>query len=214
MKIKAPDSCPSMASRAPDTSAEVQMLRQEVKTLTDENSALKREVYQLRKRASAGGGGAPTKKARTAGQKKKLFEKWVKALHRECKKHKINNGFGCEPFSAALAETGRWSPEDFAEIFSGAGEKVQPTPSNKPTSVITILQFGSYEDVSSFFSGAEVTIPRGGYEVQIWRRRNFSKSYKNCDAPAELTGMDVHYNKSKHILSFQFSMELKDVSDW
>eukprot|EP00588_Corethron_pennatum_P026343 CAMPEP_0194338624 /NCGR_PEP_ID=MMETSP0171-20130528/80226_1 /TAXON_ID=218684 /ORGANISM="Corethron pennatum, Strain L29A3" /LENGTH=214 /DNA_ID=CAMNT_0039102829 /DNA_START=163 /DNA_END=804 /DNA_ORIENTATION=- len=214
MKIKAPDSCPSMVARAPDTSAEVQMLRQEVKTLTDENAALKREVSQLHKRASTGGGGASTKKARTAGQKKKLFERWVKALHRESKRHKINNAFGCEPFSVALADTGRWSPEDFAEIFSGAGEKIQPTPSNKPTSVITVLRFGSYEDVSSFFSGAEATIPRDGYEAQIWRRRNFNKSYKNCDAPAELSGMDVHYNKSKHSLSFQFSMELKDGSEW
>ena len=64
---------------------EVITLRRQVETLTAENQKLKKEITTLKKRvASTPSLDAPTfKKARTAGQKKKIFEKWCNALTRE-----------------------------------------------------------------------------------------------------------------------------------
>lgn len=202
----------AVASSTP--SIELQMLRRQVKSLTAENDRLKKEMAQLRKRAATPSttGGPATKKAKTAGQKKKLFEKWAKALLRESKKHKINNAYGCEPYQVTVKDTGVWSPEEFNAIFGGHGTKIQPTPDNKPTSVITILRFRGFEAIQSFFAdvGGMSNLSETGYEVQIWRQRSFQKSYKCRDADSKLTCMDVHYNKSKHALSFVFALEMQD----
>ena len=206
------------ATSTSGASLEVKMLRRQVKTLTAENEKLKKEVASLRKRAaSTPSTAAPSsKKAKTAGQKKKLFEKWAKALIRESKKHKINNAYGCEPYEVTVKDTGVWSPEEFASIFGGHGTKIQPTPDNKPTSVITILRFSEFDDVKNFFAdvGGMTGLSETGYEVQIWRQRSFQKSFKCRDADAKLVGMDVHYNKSKHALSFVFLLEMQEEAYW
>lgn len=206
------------ASKKTETpSHEVQMLRRQVKSLSAENERLKKELAETGKRTSAptlSNNPAPKKKARTAGQKKKLFEKWAKALVRESKKHKINNGYGVEPYQVTVKDAGVWSQQDFMELFDGQGKKIQPTPENKPTSVITILDFGDYEDVNTFFTDVGgMAIPETGYEVQKWRQRNFQKSYKSGDRDSSLAGMQVHYNKSKQALSFVFSLCMTD-EDW
>lgn len=58
--------------------SEVASLRRTVNTLEGENKDLKDKIERLKKRVaeSAATGAPPSKKARTPGQKKKLFVKW------------------------------------------------------------------------------------------------------------------------------------------
>mmetsp|Transcript_23071 Transcript_23071/g.66600 ORF Transcript_23071/g.66600 Transcript_23071/m.66600 type:complete len:227 (-) Transcript_23071:82-762(-) len=197
------------------------MLARQVKSLKAENERLKEEVSELRKRAAAtppAAASAP-KRAKTAAQKKKLFEKWAKALARESKKHKIHNyqkgfsySYGNNRYEVTVKDTGVWSPEEFSAIFGGHGTKLQPTPDNKPTSVITILNFGNAGSVQTFFKEAGgVTLLDTGYEVQLWRQRSFQKSYKDRDEDSVLVGMKAHYNKSKQTLQLVFALELDSV---
>lgn len=214
------------ASATSKSNLDAKMLAREVKTLKAENERLKKEVSELRKRAAATppvAASAP-KKAKTAAQKKKLFEKWAKALARESKKHKIHNhvagfsySYGASRYEVTVKDAGVWSPEEFNAIFGGHGTKIQPTPDNKPTSVITILKFGSAGSVQSFFKEAGcVTLPESGYEVQLWRQRSFQKSYKEGDRDSVLVGMQAIYNKSKQTLSLAFTLELdgEDFGDY
>jgi hypothetical protein len=46
-----------------------------------------------------------------------------------------------------VKETTPWMVADFESMFAGQGVKIQPTPSNKPTSQITILEFGTFADI-------------------------------------------------------------------
>ena len=188
------------------TAYEVEELRSQVLSLTSENKALKRELSQMKKRAAASTTAAPpAKKFKTAGQKKKLFEKWAKALMRESKKQKITNGgWGPDPYDVKVKDTTPMCDADFHALFDGYGTKVQPTPENKPTSVTTILRFNDYDSIRDFFAaaGGGATIPEAGYEVQLWRRRNFEKSYKVGLRGATLDIMTVNYNRSKQALWF------------
>lgn len=199
------------ADKSPSTSiSEVESLRLQVKALTAENQALKKEIATVKKRAAiaAESAGPPAKKARTVSQKKKLFEKWINALTRESKKSKITNSYGCpDPYNVTVKDAAVWSPQEFQAMFGGYGTKIQPTPDNKPTSVITILRFEEYDDIKSFFTSVGgVDLPEEGYQVQIWRKRNFAKSVRCEDRSAKLSGLEVHYNKSKQQLSFVYVM--------
>jgi len=188
------------------TASEVEELRSQVRLLTSQNNALKRELANTKKRAALSTTAAPpAKKAKTAGQKKKLFEKWAKALMRESKKQKITNGgFGPDIVDVKVKETTPLCDADFHDLFDGYGTKVQPTPENKPTSVTTILRFTDYDSIRDFFAaaGGGANIPEAGYEVQLWRRRNFEKSYKVGLRGATLDMMKVNYNRSKQALWF------------
>ena len=207
-------------------SLDAKKLAREVKSLKAENERLKKEVSDLRKRAAATPPVATSapKKAKTAGQKKKLFEKWAKALARESKKHKIHNhvagfsySYGANRYEVTVKDAGVWSPDEFNAIFGGYGTKIQPTPDNKPTSVITIIQFGSASSVQSFFKEAGgVALVDTGYTVQLWRQRSFQKSYKEGDRDSDLLGMNAHYNKSKQTLQLVFTLELdgEDFGDY
>lgn len=206
-------------------SLDAKKLAREVKSLKAENQRLKKEVSDLRKRAAATppvAASAP-KKAKTAAQKKKLFEKWAKALARESKKHKIHNhvagfsySYGANRYEVTVKDSGVWSPDEFNAIFGGHGTKIQPTPDNKPTSVITIIQFGSASSVQAFFKEAGCVLPDTGYEVQLWRQRSFQKSYKEGDRDSDLLEMKAHYNKSKQTLQLVFTLELdgEDFGDY
>mmetsp|Transcript_7719 Transcript_7719/g.21504 ORF Transcript_7719/g.21504 Transcript_7719/m.21504 type:complete len:217 (+) Transcript_7719:143-793(+) len=207
----------SASTSAP--SLEVQMLRKKVKFLTSENERLKKELAEARKKRPAAApslDASPSKKARTAGQKKKLFEKWAKALIRESKKHKISTGYGVEMYDVTVKDAGLWTPAEFAELFQGQGKKIQPLPDNKPTSVITILDFTGFEEINRLFStvGGMTSLEEKGYQVQVWRQRNFQKSYHSGDRDASLTGLRVHYNKSKQALSFVFMLGTDGDTSW
>jgi hypothetical protein len=183
--------------------------------LKKENALLKQENGDLKKKRKsedAASSGPPTKKAKTPAQRKKLFEKWSKALKRESAKTKITNGsWGGESFSVDVKETTPWSPADFGSFFQGHGTKIQPTPDNKPTSQITILEFSTFDQVKALFDD---TIEQGGYTAASWRRRNFSKSFKSGELNAELESCQVHFNKSKLTLHLKFEMRTKQNDDF
>jgi hypothetical protein len=213
-------------------------LRQQVTALEAENAKLKAENAQLKKRkvspavdstdtdASSGpatkkrktgadaSSGPTTQKLKTPGQCKKLFEKWSKAAIRESSKHKITNGgYGGELYTVTVKETTPWMVADFQAMFAGQGVKIQPTPENKPTSQITILQFGTFGEIEKLFAecGGSAIIAQDGYKAQSWRSRSFSKSYRNGDLSAELQKLQVHFNKSKLSVHLLFTLETTDM---
>ena len=115
----------------------------------------------------------------------------------------------CAPdaYNITVKDTGLWTPNEFHDLFDGHGVKIQPTPENKPKAVVTILRFNYYADVTSFFADVgDAEIAENGYEVQLWRKRNFGKSYHYDTAEARMHEMEVHYNKSKQALSLVFSL--------
>jgi hypothetical protein len=196
-------------------------LRQQVTTLTAENAKLKTENAQLKKRkasdstgAAASSSSAPaTKKPKTPAQRTKLFEKWTKGAIRESGKHKIiNGGYGGDTYTVTVKETTPWMVDEFQSMFAGQGVKIQPTASNKPTSQITILEFGTFSDIEKLFAecGGSASIARTGYKAQNWRQRSFSKSYHNGDSEAQLEKLQVHFNKSKMSLHLLFTLETAD----
>jgi hypothetical protein len=190
---------------------EVTSLRDKVGELTEENQTLKIEVASLKKRLAeaAAAGAPPSKKSRTAGQKKKLFEKWSKALMRESKKHKVFYDM-CAPdaYNITIKDTNLWTQTEFHDLFDGHGEKIQPLPDNKPTSVITVVLFRGFKNVDSLFEdvGGGANINETGYEVQLWRKKRFGGCYKYDTADARMHEMEIRYNKSKQTLSLVFSM--------
>lgn len=102
---------------------------------------------------------------------------------------------------------------DFQSMFAGKGVKIQPTPDNKPTSQITILEFGSFGEIETLFAecGGSASITQDGYKAQSWRSRSFSKSYQNGNLSAELKKLQVHFNKSKLSVHLQFTFETSDM---
>lgn len=198
----------TIAAAAASSDPLVAELRQENAALRKENAALKKEIASLTKKRKASDSSAsePSKKAKTPAQRKKLFEKWAKALARESAKTKLTNvcwGFN-ESYSVSIKETTPWSVGDFQSVFGGKGNKIQPTKDNKPTSTITILEFNDMESIKDLFGDA--AIEQDGYQVSQWRSRNFQKSYKCGELPAKIDGLQVHFNKSKLTLMLQFQM--------
>jgi hypothetical protein len=111
-----------------------------------------------------------------------------------------------------VKETTPWMVADFESMFAGQGVKIQPTPSNKPTSQITILEFGTFADIEKLFTdcGGSATIAQNGYKAQNWRHCSFSKSYHNGDSEAQLEKLQVHFNKSKMSLQLLFTFDTTD----
>lgn len=198
-------------------------LQVENKELKKENEQLKKEKQQQttrkRKTSSDGDDGEQhqqvSKKAKTPAQRKKIFQKWIKALVRESAKTKITNGWGKETYVVTIKETTPWTTIDFQSIFvngQDVGTKIQPTPDNKPTSQITIYTFDTFESIQKLF-GDDVTIDKDGYKAQSWCRRNFRKSYKNGEFDGSITSLKVSFNKSKGTLQLEFEMETS-AFDW
>jgi regulator of replication initiation timing len=195
-------------------------LRQQVTTLQSENAKLVSENAQLKKRKAGASTTADTsepasKRFKTPGQRTKLFEKWAKSLTRESSKHKITNG-GCfnDTYTVTVKEGMPWTVADFESIFAGKGVKIQPTRENKPTSQITILRFGDFDEIAKLCAevtgGAACIIAQDGYQAQSWRSRSFCKSYRNGDLSAGLKSLEVHFNKNKLSLHLQFTLETDD----
>jgi regulator of replication initiation timing len=194
-----------------DLQAENTKLKKENASLTKEVTSLRAENALLKKRKATSDVSQPVaKKAKTAGQRKKLFEKWAKACERNSKKHKIHNG--CvedDYYKVEVKETTPWGKADFDDIFGGkGGTTIQPTPENKPTSTITVIQFSDYQSIQNLFG--EASISEANFEVQLWRQRSFCKSFKMCDASATLKKLEVEYNKSKQTLKLVFGLQTAD----
>jgi hypothetical protein len=68
-------------------------------------------------------------------------------------------------------------PDVFHSLFDGKGTKIQPTKENKPTSVVTIINF-TWEQLKHFLG--EFAPARGGHECQLWvKGRNFMRLEKS-----------------------------------
>lgn len=187
------------------------LLKQRNKKLLDELTSLKKNTAGNKRKASGDDTTTATsttsnKKCKTLSQLKQLFEKWQKSLSRESAKHRIK---GCS-YEAIAKETTPWSRQQFLEMFEDKGGiQIQPPVENKPTSTITILRF-DLAACKALFQASGVELAETGYTAQYWRSRNVQKSFKWGDVSSELTGLDVHYNKSKQSLQLHFQLKTED----
>ena len=178
-------------------------LTKENKELRDENERLKNMIKSCKRPIVLQTSTAPAKKLKTPLQRKRLLEKWAKALTRGCPREKFyTNDMFVAYLSVNVKESTAIHVEDFEHIFGGAGTLIQPTPENKPTSVTTIRRY-STEELQTLF-GPE--FPLGGYDVTLWRKREFQKPTKLGQGLGDLRQMDAVYNRSKLVLELRFSL--------
>merc|ERR1712013_924115 len=96
--------------------------------------------------------------------------------------------------------------EDFARMFDGKGDKIQPTKDNKPRSVKTIICFSEWAEVEKLFSDVGVAMQRC-IEVSLWRQGNMlrGKSYFIGKAQANIDALTVEYNRSSRACKLSFA---------
>jgi len=139
----------------------------------------------------------------------KFFKKWGNAITRKGKTSKFYYDFmGC---SGEIVVDDTITPDVFHTLFDGKGKVLQPTPDNKPKSVVHIISFASWEDVETLF-GKE-NIAQGGHQIWVWRRGGvpsrwgggFSKACKDHQEAATIKNLEVQYNRTKMKLELKFN---------
>jgi hypothetical protein len=86
-------------------------------------------------------------------------------------------------------------------LFDGKGTKIQPTKDNKPTSVVTIINF-TWDEFKATLG--EFCPEREGHECQLWAKGgNFMKGGKSGKGLARIDSVVVEYNKSKLALEIK-----------
>ena len=130
--------------------------------------------------------------------KKKYLKKWAARLPKVAGMKKTRfTGYDKE---IIVEEMGldRW---EFDAIFGDKGHLVQPRPDNKPKSTLIIRSFSAWNEIEAIFKEYGL---KQQLSVSIWRNRNFSKSYYYGQGPANITSLDVCYNKSRKVLQLKF----------
>ena len=119
--------------------------------LQEENVSLKKEIKKLQAEIKS-------LKTMTASKPaidgKKYFNGFQKSLIRIAKLKKTR--FYGDASTICVEQT--LDKDDFEQLFCGKGDKIQPTPSNKPKSVKTIIEFKDWEEVKELFSDYSVTL--------------------------------------------------------
>ncbi|PPQ69336.1 hypothetical protein CVT26_002568 [Gymnopilus dilepis] len=132
-------------------------------------------------------------------QVKKIFDR----LKKECKSDAVK--FQGAPKTIKIDEV--YSEAEFDMLFGGKGHLIQPTPTNKPKSVVTIIHFTSQAHIEAFF-GDELkplkgnTWSRGGIPQRAFGvgfggyGSTFSKSQKLGSVDVSIQSMEVNYSKN------------------
>ncbi|KAH6880845.1 hypothetical protein BKA70DRAFT_1411644 [Coprinopsis sp. MPI-PUGE-AT-0042] len=100
--------------------------------------------------------------------------------------------------------------DEFLAIFGGHGTLVQPTPTNKPTSTVTIMHFDRNQVLS--FLGPECTT---GLKGTLWTKGGgprFAKSLQIGQCDLRINSLDVNYSKNGMKCTLKF--EVEDVDGW
>ncbi|KAJ3065920.1 hypothetical protein HDU98_010744 [Podochytrium sp. JEL0797] len=209
----AAEPAPAEASDSEDdqsSPATITSLKRKLAAITKENAHLAAENARLKKQCkdTTKSPAKPATKPKTPGEKKKLFAKWVKGLARECGKAKMQGYCGVDYQEMVVKETIAWTYDEFAALFmaaEGPGELIQPTKTNKPTSIITIVRFASFEDVQKLI-GADALDATTEFSIPIWRNRSFQKAVKVGEARCSIQSMDAVFSKSKMSVELKFQM--------
>ncbi|KAL0489255.1 hypothetical protein AKO1_013779 [Acrasis kona] len=131
-------------------------------------------VAGKRKRGSDAPQSTSTSKLKPA-QVNKYFKKWGKGLTRKAKSTKFTSSWGCDSGVVQVVEEGL-DKEVFDELFKGKGRLIQPTKDNKPTSVVTIIAFDTWEKVEELFGKGN--IERSAVGVSLKPAKQLTQFYK------------------------------------
>ncbi|KAJ7650898.1 hypothetical protein FB45DRAFT_780155 [Roridomyces roridus] len=159
--------------------------------------------------ASTAGPSASSSKADEKKRKlqvKKIFDR----LKKECKSEgvKFQGSAKTIKFDEVFEQT------EFEALFGGKGLLVQPTPQNKPNSVVTIIQFNTAAHLQSFF-GDELKALKGN----VWSRGGvptgggffrggggFSKSIKQGTTDVNIRSAEINYSKNNLKCTLKFEV--------
>ncbi|KAF8816571.1 hypothetical protein BYT27DRAFT_7181909 [Phlegmacium glaucopus] len=142
-------------------------------------------------------------------QVKKVFDR----LKKECKSDAVK--FQGSPKSIKIDEV--YSEAEFELLFSGKGLLIQPTSTNKPKSVVTIIHFNSQAHIESFF-GDELkplkgnSWSRGGVPQRTFGAgfggygSTFAKSLKIGAVDVDIRSLEVNYSKNNMKCSLKFEV--------
>eukprot|EP01083_Nonionella_stella_P043069 116230_1 len=190
------------------TSDRIMKLEEENCKLLTENRTLKAANQKFKRKAETSSSSGPAAKRPKAFNREKFFKKWGKALVRKMPSFKF---YTCSFESVATLEEAM-PKGDFDELFYGWGKVIQPTPENKPTSVITIRRFNDFKEIEALFGAAN--IKEKEYTCTLWvQGRLFRKTRKYGSGTCTLKSLSVHYNRSSLKLQLKFSMETGDPYD-
>lgn len=178
----------------------------EMAALKAENQTLKKRIKELENllKSTRSTTAFTTTTVRSPPQTvngKKQFAAFAKSLKRIAKLKKTKfYGDG----DITVESTGL-NFDEFTTLFDGKGEKVQPTPNNKPKSIKTIIQFRDWKAVKGLFSDYDVGLEQE-LDVSYWRmgglRRGKSRYLGTTEAKVQ--SLTVEYNKSKKNLKLNF----------
>jgi len=138
---------------------------------------------------------------------KKYWKKWAKGVIRKVKTTKFYREW--EGVIGEIVVEDTITKEVFDECFEGRGKLIQPTPENKPTSVLFIIIFDCWEKIEELFGKGK--IERDDYDGWVWQRgglptnaRGFTKSCQLFQTKVSLSSLEVNYNKSRMKLELKF----------
>ena len=135
------------------------------------------------------------------------------ALGEESSNHRHYHQFQHNRYKVTVKDDCKcWTPAEISDLFGGHGEKIQPTPWNKPKSTVTIIRFDSYAKVKDFFAHVGSDIDEE-YEVQLWRKPDCGAIYQYDTVDSKMWQMEVHYSKRQKALSLTFSFVLGPLLD-
>ncbi|KAF8185867.1 hypothetical protein K438DRAFT_1919925 [Mycena galopus ATCC 62051] len=167
--------------------------------------------------ASASTSGAPPAASSSKAEEKKRkmqVKKIFDRLKKECKSDGVK--FQGSPKSIKFDEV--LERAEFEALFGGKGRLVQPTPQNKPKSVVTIIEFNTAAHLQSFF-GEELKPLKGN----LWSKGGFSKSIKHGAVDVSIRSAEINYSKSSLKCTLNLKFEVGQVggggyggydSDW
>ena len=144
-------------------------------------------------------------------QRKKLYEKWTKALNLELAKKKFTNAYDVRTFEIKVKEQTVWTQNEFKNIFEGKGEKNLSKKNHSDLSLSTI-DF-PYDELRALFMEVNFFIPKDGYQAKMWRTKRFKKSYNYGSEKCSLEKMSVYWNSTKQLLLLTFTLKAKASND-
>ncbi|KAM5530411.1 hypothetical protein V8D89_015922 [Ganoderma adspersum] len=147
----------------------------------------------------ASGSGASTKadEKKRKAQLKKICDR----LKKECKSEKCK--FQGSSKSIRIEEIMEY-PE-FEAIFIGKGVLIQPTPTNKPKSTVTIIEYRSREQINALL-GDDLKALKG----VRWSRGGgpfFAKPLKLGQCDVVITHIEVNYSKNGMKCALKFEVQ-------
>ncbi|KAJ7715378.1 hypothetical protein B0H16DRAFT_500741 [Mycena metata] len=205
-----------LAASIPVTPAVLDAMRLRIIQLEDELATPPAKRAKTAASASAvasSSSAAPAASSSKAEEKKRKMQvkKIFDHLKKECKSDsvKFQGSVKTIKFDEVFEQT------EFETLFGGKGHLVQPTPQNKPKSVVTIIEFNNATYIQNFF-GDELKPLKGN----VWSRggipqRSFgffsgggglSKSIKQGSCDVTIRSLEVNYSKNNLKCTLKFEV--------